>query len=475
MSSMLGKVDNEFYSLAVVDSICDSKVYDLCKKAVVTCQDLFDLHEFNMSIPELDSLIVNLDELISDCLDAVMHHKNFKALESSWLSLWHLVDSVRGNTIVSIMDVDKTGLQEDLHKSTDIRDSQLYKEVYEFEYNMPGGVPYSFIVADHYYENTSSDISSLKTVSKICASSHCPFISSITSKYLGLEGFEQLYSLESISDYLEQPEFNEVRSLRDMHESKYISLVMPKYIIRKPYGSLNPTTTFNYLECIVNNSSYTWGNSAFLLAKNILNSHTGGNGVVQVQGPGAGGMVTDLPSMGLLPSCATNVFRTASEAMISETTEKKLSEVGIICFSLFKGNDRGCFFSTSSVHKPISCDDPYDMANAKINSHLSYVLLMSRIAHFLKIIHRESIGNVTSKTGLSVELNKWLSALVTKMPDPDVDLVKQRPLKDAKVIVKDIESDPGNFDVDIFVVPHFQLEGVDIKLSLVSKLPKEHN
>lgn len=56
--------------------------------------------------------------------------------------------------------------------------------------------------------------------------------------------------------------------------------------------------------------------------------------------------------------------------------------------------------------------------------------------------------------------------------DPGDELQASHPLRDGKVIVEDIEDNPGFFRVRLFAVPHFQIEGMDINLSLVSQMPK---
>jgi type VI secretion system protein ImpC len=468
-------IDEDFVSLTNIEDVNLKNLKSICVKAIRNVEKILKIDIDVLSNLKLDEMIVAIDAVISEQLDAVMHHDKFKELESHWLSIWYLLQSTENdaNISISVMDCDKHKLQENFANCNSIEDSVLYKEIYELEYNMPGGLPYSFIVADHTYTGDVRDISALSQISKVCAQSHCPFISSVNSSYLGLECFDELYKLGALEEYIEQPQFHHVRTLRNLDESKYLGLTLPKYIIRKPYGNLNPTANFNYIENVVDDTSYTWANASYLLAHNIIQSYSLSNGISQIQGPGAGGAITNLPSFGLLPSITKNIYRTATEVMLSETNEKKLANIGLIGFSLYKGNDKGCFFSTNSVHKPTTYCDPESMANAKINSQMTYVLLMSRIAHHLKIIHRESIGDISTKEGLSLALNKWLSNLVTKMPDPDINLINKRPLKDARVNVQDIENDPGNFDIDIFVVPHFKLEGVDIKLSLVSKLPKE--
>jgi type VI secretion system protein ImpC len=73
---------------------------------------------------------------------------------------------------------------------------------------------------------------------------------------------------------------------------------------------------------------------------------------------------------------------------------------------------------------------------------------------------------------LQNELNSWIKGLVTEMNDPGPDLISTHPLKAAEVSVNEIEDNPGFFRVSLSVMPHFQIEGIDINLSLVSQMPK---
>lgn len=97
---------------------------------------------------------------------------------------------------------------------------------------------------------------------------------------------------------------------------------------------------------------------------------------------------------------------------------------------------------------------------------------MSRIAHYLKVIQRENIGTTKDRRVLEQELNRWLSGLVTEMNDPGDALQASHPLREGNVVVEDIDDNPGFFRVKLFAVPHFQVEGMDVNLSLVSKMPK---
>jgi type VI secretion system protein ImpC len=112
---------------------------------------------------------------------------------------------------------------------------------------------------------------------------------------------------------------------------------------------------------------------------------------------------------------------------------------------------------------------------SRINARLPYIFLLSRIAHYLKVIQRENIGTTKDRRVLELELNSWIKGLVTEMKDPGDELQASHPLREAKVTVEDIEDNPGFFRIKLFIIPHFQVEGMDIGLSLVSQMPKAKN
>jgi type VI secretion system protein ImpC len=99
-------------------------------------------------------------------------------------------------------------------------------------------------------------------------------------------------------------------------------------------------------------------------------------------------------------------------------------------------------------------------------------MLGSRISHYLKVLQRENIGSTKDAARIEKELNTWLKTLVTEMPDPTESVIAKHPLRAGQVKVYDLPDNPGFFRVDLSVIPHFQIEGMDINLSMVSKMPK---
>ncbi len=113
--------------------------------------------------------------------------------------------------------------------------------------------------------------------------------------------------------------------------------------------------------------------------------------------------------------------------------------------------------------------------NSKINARLPYIFLSSRIAHYLKVLQRENIGAHKSRAEIEEALNAWLNTLITKMSNPNPELAAIHPLRDGKVEVKEIADNPGFYQLSLYVIPHFQIEGMDVRLSLVSQVPTSNN
>ena len=158
--------------------------------------------------------------------------------------------------------------------------------------------------------------------------------------------------------------------------------------------------------------------------------------------------------------------------LIPETREFEFAGQGFIPLSYYKYSDFACFFSANSSQKPGEFEDKALSANMKINSRLPYLFLTSRLAHYLKVVQRENIGATKSATDLELELNKWIKGLVTEMQNPDPQLAASHPLSAAHVAVVPNADNPGFYKVSMSVTPHFQVEGLDVNLSLVSQMPQ---
>jgi type VI secretion system protein ImpC len=424
----------------------------------------------------LDNQIGEIDRKISAQLDEVLHHPSFQKMESGWRSLKFLIDRTdfRKNVKIDLLDVSKEELGEDFEDSPETIQTGLYKHVYTEEYDTPGGEPYSTMISNFEFDSLSPDISLLQNISMVAASCHCPFISSVGPAFFKKEKVQDLTKIEDLKTYMERSDFLRWNSFRQTEDSRYVGLVMPRFELRLPYGpDTIPVKEFNYTEQVKgdDHDKYLWGNASFSFATNMVRSFIDNGWCVQIRGPESGGKVEDLP-IHLFDVGKGQQMKIPTEILIPETREFEFAQEGFIPLSFYKNRNYACFFSANSSQKPMETDDKNINANLRINSRLPYIFLVSRIAHYLKVIQRENIGSTKSKIVLQNELNAWIKQLVTEMNDPGPDLIATHPLKAAEVTVNEIDDNPGFFRVSLAVTPHFQIEGIDINLSLVSQMPK---
>jgi type VI secretion system protein ImpC len=424
----------------------------------------------------LDNQIAEIDRKLSAQLDQILHHPKFQELESTWRGLKFLVDRTdfRKNVKIDILDVSKDDLAEDFEDAPETIQSGLYKHVYTQEYDTPGGEPYSTMVSNFYFASTAPEVGLLQNISKVAAACHCPFVGAATPQFFGKQDIQDLPKIEDLHNYMERSEFLKWNSFRQTEDSRYVGLVLPRFLLRLPYGQeTQPVKEFNYEEGVkgADHDKYLWGNASIAFAANLVRSFIDNGWCVQIRGPESGGKVEDLP-IHLYDVGKGTQMKIPTEILIPETREFEFAQEGFIPLSFYKNRNYACFFSANSTQKPAEYDDPKVTANMRINSRLPYIYLVSRIAHYLKVIQRENIGSTKSKKVLQDELTAWIKNLVTEMKDPGPDLIATHPLKAAQVIVNDIEDNPGFFSVGLTVMPHFQIEGIDINLSLVSQMPK---
>lgn len=465
---------------ADVDKISDTSESERLTGAISVLLSLLDEGGENYDKIDkhlIDQLIATIDEKIGEQLDEILHNKDFQELESTWRGLRFLIGRTdfTQNIKIELLDAQKSEVIEDMVESIDLTQSSLYNWTYTQEYDTPGGEPYSAIISSYDFGNNAQDLSFLRNISKISASCHMPFIGAVNSNFFGKKSMEDVANIKDINSFFQKAEYIKWNNFRKDEDSRYIGLVLPRFLSRLPYSNKdNPIKGFSYNESVKGNEhdKYLWSNASFAFASNLVNSFAASGWCVQIRGPQSGGIVEDLP-IHVYDLGTGNEIKIPTEILIPETREFDFSNLGFIPLSFYKNKDYACFFSANSVQEPELFASAEANANSKINTKLPYIFLSSRLAHYLKVLQRENIGVTKDRKKLEHELNSWIQNLVTEMNSPSEELMSTHPLKKALIQVEDIPDNPGFYRVKMYVSPHFQVEGLDINLSLVSHLPKE--
>ncbi|WP_103624943.1 type VI secretion system contractile sheath large subunit [Campylobacter concisus] len=427
----------------------------------------------------LDEMIAHIDTLLSAQMDEILHNKSFQELESTWRGIRFLVERTNFNENVKIdlLDATKEEILDDFENNLDITQSTLYKQIYSAEYGQFGGEPVGAIVADYELDKSNQDMTFLNKMSSIAAMSHSPLLTSLSAKFFGLDNFGELENIKDLKSMLEGPQYTRWRTFRENEDAKYTGCMVNRFLTRSPYvPEDNPIKSFNYRETVNNHGDMLWGNGAYAFATRLTDSFADYRWCGNIIGPKGGGAVKDLPTY-TYENYGSVQTKIPTEVLITDRREFELSENGFIALTLRRDSNNAAFFSANSALKPkIFPNTPEGKAaetNFRLGTQLPYVFLISRLAHYLKVLQREEIGTWKERSDVERGLNEWLRQYISDQENPPADVRSRRPFRSAKVIVSDIAGEPGWYKIELLARPHFKFMGANFELSLVGKLDKE--
>ena len=424
---------------------------------------------------KIQEMIAALNEMINNQVNEVIQHPKFKSLESNWRGLFDLISGTnfRANVMIDMLDVSKEELQEDFeNNSVDFTTSALFQKLYVAEYDQYGGKPFGTVVGMYQFEHTPADLAWLKIMGKIANASHSPFISSVSPQFFGCDSVEELDSIKDLEGLMNHPKYGAFNALRESEEAAYLGLCLPSYVLRLPWHPVkNPCGGFNFTEQTWgdDNQKYLWGNAAILFAKNLVRSFESSGWCQYLRGPKGGGLISGLP-VHTFNLRGEEEIKTPVELAIPDHKELAFANSGFIPLIYRKGTADACFFSAQSLKKAKKFRDPRDSENAQLACSLPYTFSITRIAHYVKSIARDNIGSSADATYIQNFLNQWILDYVTAVTNPDDVTLRRYPFKSAKIDVKEKEGQIGWYDCSISVLPHIQLEGLDVELRLESRL-----
>lgn len=428
----------------------------------------------------IDEMISEIDQKMSKQLDHILHNPTYQQMEASWRGLKLVIDrtNFRENIKIEMINVSKEDLLNDFQDSPEIPKSGLYKLIYSREYGQFGGSPVGGIIGNYYFGPGSQDIALLQYVAAVGAMAHAPFISAAGPQFFGEESWLKFPNLKDLKAILEGPRYTKWRGFRESEDARYVGLTTPRFLLRLPYSKTdNPVKSFDYNETVTDNhENYLWGNTAYTFATRLTDSFAKWRWCPNIIGPQGGGAVENLP-IHTFTAMGEVQAKIPTEILITERREFELAEEGFIALTMRKDSDNACFFSANSCQKPkffgTSAEGRAAETNYKLGTQLPYMFIVSRLAHYLKVLQRENLGSWKERSDLQRELNEWIRQYVVDMDNPLPGVRSRRPLRQAQVTVEDVEGNPGWYKVDLKVRPHFKYMGADITLSLVGRLEQK--
>lgn len=431
-----------------------------------------------------DQLIALIDEALNRQVNAILHHPDFQAMEARWRGLALLVRqaSRSGDVKIKLLSASWREFTRSTERATDFDQSHLFELVYSREFGMPGGEPFGLLIGDYYFspdEPAGGDaVSTLSQIGMVAAAAFCPFVAAASPRAMGLEDFHELGRVNDFSWLAGDPDRIRWNGLRSREDSRFLGLVAPRILMRAPLEpySRRRDDGFPFREDIAaDGSSLLWGNGAFAFATVVIRNFIESGWFADIRGVTQdaidGGFLSpaELPPYELGTESGGLSAQAPVEIRLTSGQEQQLCDLGIIPVATTYLSSSAIFNSNQSLHSPPHYSNEHARQNARLAAMLQYVLCASRFSHYLKVIMRDEIGQLSDALSIERKLGDWLTTYTLGNDDADIALRTRFPLRSAGISVAEIPGKPGSFSCTVRLQPHFQLDDVATSFHLIAE------
>jgi type VI secretion system protein ImpC len=205
------------------------------------------------AIGQEQTLLLNaIDDRIAAVMRAVLHHPDVQRLEAAWRGLYWLVSSIEEDEAVAVflLDIDPASVAA------------------AGDFGMRDGCRWSLIVVNRSFGPAETDLSLLSEFGTIATATGAALLAAADPELLGCPNLAERPDPRDWRP-LEAGMAQHWQALRDSAAAASISLVLPRVLLRLPYGVKSEPVerfTFEELPGAESHSSYLWGNPALAAA-----------------------------------------------------------------------------------------------------------------------------------------------------------------------------------------------------------------
>ena len=431
-----------------------------------------------------DRMIAQIDRLVGEQLDTILHHPRLLRLQGRWSGVaWLIAGLPLGARIrVRLLDLSWEELARDLARAPEFDQSQLFRKIYEEEFGTPGGEPYGLLVVDHAVrhrptpEAPTDDVATLASLAGVAAAAFVPTVVAAAPELLGLDSFTDLNVASDLTDPFRSAEFARWRSLTGKEDMRFVAVALPSLLARRPWRD-DPARIdgFRYAEYAADAGARVWMTAGFAFAEVVARAFANHAWPADVRGS-----ESDRESGGLVAGLSAERFPSDAawhgailEVAFTDAQERALSEAGLMPLALLPFGEEAVFGAVPSLQAPARYAGPEAAAaraNARLSAQINAVLCVSRFAHHIKLRGREMTGSFRTAEEIENELHKWLQTYVNAAPGGSNEMRARFPLVAASVMVREKLGKPGTFACTVQLQPHFQLDDVSAAFRLVTEL-----
>jgi type VI secretion system ImpC/EvpB family protein len=434
----------------------------------------------------VDRDIAAIDAMLSEQVDAILHHPRLRKLEGTWRGVaWLTENADLSNRLkLKLLNVGWPEICRDLERAIEFDQSQLFRKIYEEEFGTPGGEPYGLLVADHEVRHRSSaefrtdDVTALGLLSGVAAASFSPVIIGASPALFEVDSFADLATTVDVAAPLRNAEHARWRSLASRADMRFVGVALPRLLARPPWQDDGTRTDgFRYAEYAPTSDERVWMNAGYAFASVVMRAFAQYAWPADVRGVETdrvgGGLVTDVPLEPFRTDPDRVWTRSAVEIVLTDRQERTLLEVGLMPLSAIPYSEELMFGAVRSLQQPQRYQgrtaDVAD-ANARLSTQINSMLCASRFAHNLKMKGRHMVGSFRTADEIERYLQSWLTQYVNGNLSASAEILARYPLVSGNVTVNEVPGKPGSFGCVIQLQPYYQVDDISAAFQLVTDL-----
>jgi type VI secretion system ImpC/EvpB family protein len=138
-------------------------------------------------------ILHHIDQITLDQVQVILRDPDFQAMEASWRGLHYLVNHTGGDVPTLAIEVLNIS-REELAKAWEHPEAThpVLKRIRTEPASIPGADPVACLIADYYFDHSSSDVQLLTRVAKMAADAHTLFISAAAPSLMNFDTWREV-------------------------------------------------------------------------------------------------------------------------------------------------------------------------------------------------------------------------------------------------------------------------------------------
>jgi len=271
--------------------------------------------------PRKKQWTASVDATSAKVMRAILHHPQFQALEAAWRAVWLLIQRLEPDSELKIFLFDAT--LDELTANPSWLEAHLAHP----------REPWAVIVGNYSFGQTPDDVSRLHALGRFAVDVGAPLLA----------------EAQPPSDEHSGPHW---RQLRRSPEAAWIGLVVPRFLLRLPYGkTTSAIETFAFEEMPESvHAAYLWGNPAFAAACLLGEAFREDGWRLR---PGQRSQIDGLP-LHMYDEDGEAQNKPCAEVLLTETDAEFLLEQGLMPLASLKNQDAALLVRFQSIADPLA-------------------------------------------------------------------------------------------------------------------------